>query len=84
MGYTTLTYIKADHIARITLNRPEADNVINQQMAQELDEICSSLNQDDSIYLVLITGAGSGAFCGGGEMEWPDVDLTGSLTWTPQ
>jgi hypothetical protein len=23
-------------------------------------------------------------FCGGGEMEWPDVDLTGSLTWTLQ
>ncbi len=69
MHYTTIIYTKKDHIAHITLNRPEVDNIINQQLAQELEDICWGINQDDSIYVVVITGAGDRAFCGGSELE---------------
>ena len=61
-------YTKEDHIARLTLNRPEADNAINQQMAQELEAVCHQINQDHDVYIVLITGAGDKAFCDGGEL----------------
>ena len=69
MPYATIIYTKDDHIGHITLNRPEVDNIINQQLAQELEEVCRQINQDENIYVVIITGAGDRAFCCGSELE---------------
>jgi enoyl-CoA hydratase len=69
MENTTVIYTKKEHIAYVTLNRPEADNIINQQIAQEIDDICSGINQDDDIHVVIITGAGDRAFCCGSEVK---------------
>ena len=69
MPYTTLIYSKKDQIAQITLSRPEANNVINRKLAQEMEDVCLAINQDDDVYVVVITGAGDGAFCGGSELE---------------
>lgn len=68
MSYSTVIYAKKDHIARVTLNRPDADNVVNRQLARELEDVCREVNQDDDIYVVIITGAGDKGFCGGGEV----------------
>lgn len=59
---------KQDHTAVITLNRPEAGNMIDRQLAQELEEAAAAVNQDDDIYVVMITGAG-GSFCTGAEIK---------------
>jgi len=59
---------KKDHIARITLNRPGFENRINLQLAQEMAEICADVNQDDNIYVILLTGAGD-KFCCGSETK---------------
>jgi enoyl-CoA hydratase/carnithine racemase len=69
MSYTTVIYSRKGHIARITLNRPEVDNTVNQQLAQELEEVCGQVNQDNDVYAVILTGAGAKAFCGGSELE---------------
>ena len=69
MPYSSIIYNKQEHIAGITLNRPGADNVINQPLAQELEDACREISQDDSVYVVTITGAGDKAFCGGSELE---------------
>jgi enoyl-CoA hydratase/carnithine racemase len=69
MPNSTVIYSSKKHIARITLNRPRAGNVINPALAQELTGICERINQDDNIYVVVITGAGQHAFCRGNEME---------------
>lgn len=69
MAYSAITYTRKNHIGYITLNRPEADNVINQPLAQELEEVCRQINQDSDIYVVVISGAGEKAFCGGSELE---------------
>ncbi len=69
MPYATVTYTKKDHIAHITLNRPEVNNIINQQLAQEMEDVCFQINQDDDIYVVTLTGTGDKAFCGGSELE---------------
>jgi len=69
MPYYAIVYAKRENIAAITLNRPEADNIINQQLAQELREVCRQINQDDTVYVVTITGAGGRVFCGGSELE---------------
>jgi enoyl-CoA hydratase/carnithine racemase len=67
MSDSSVLYSKDGHVAFITLNRPDADNVINRQLAQEMEEVCAGVNQDDDIYVVVITGAGDRVFCGGGE-----------------
>jgi len=69
MAYATIIYTQKDHVAHIILNRPEVDNIISQQLAQELDDVCRQINQDDDIYVAIITGAGDGGFCGGSELE---------------
>lgn len=69
MPYAATIFAKRGRIAYITLNRPEVNNIINQQLAQELADICCRINRDDDIYVVVVTGAGEKAFCGGGELE---------------
>jgi enoyl-CoA hydratase len=69
MPYGAILYTKKGHIAHITLNRPEAGNIVNRQLAQELDDICQGIKQDDNTYVVILTGAGDRVFCGGSELE---------------
>jgi enoyl-CoA hydratase/carnithine racemase len=58
MPYSTIIYTTKDHVASITLNRPEAANRVNITLAQELAEACRQANQDDEVYVVVINGAG--------------------------
>ena len=77
MPGTAVIYNRREHIAYLTLNRPEADNFINQQLAQELIDICRQVDRDDEVYAVVITGAGDRVFCGGSALELmlPDGNL---------
>jgi len=69
MSYSTISYTTRDHVAAITLDRPEAGNRLNLELAQELAEVCRLINQDEAIYVVILSGAGDKAFCEGGEVE---------------
>jgi enoyl-CoA hydratase len=69
VSYSAVIYAKKDHIGSITLNRPQAGNAVNLKLAQELEDICLKINQDDDVYVVVITGAGDKAFCTGSELE---------------
>ena len=69
MPYSGVIYTKKDHVAHVTLNRPQADNSINLELSQELEDACRQINQDDDIYVVVLTGAGNKAFCKGSEAE---------------
>tara|TARA_R110002110_G_scaffold406421_1_gene626297 strand:- start:102340 stop:103245 length:906 start_codon:yes stop_codon:yes gene_type:complete len=64
MNYSTLTYRSSDRIARITLNRPERLNAISLQMPAELANAVDRANRDDSVHVIILTGAGR-AFCSG-------------------
>src|SRR5699024_11132926 len=52
-----------DHIAVITLNRPEAANSLSSALLQELNIKIDQVNNDKSVYCTLITGAGEKVFC---------------------
>jgi len=67
--HSTVIYTKKDHIGYITLNRPEAGNTINLKLAQELEDVCRRINQDEDVYVVMLTGAGDKAFCSGSKLE---------------
>ncbi len=70
MSYSVINYSKRQYVAVITLHRPQAGNVINQQLAQEMAEVCQEINQDDEVRVIVVTGAGE-VFCGGSELAVP-------------
>lgn len=59
----------ADHIATITLNRPEAMNSIDPETRAELRDIWDRIRFDDDIRVAILTGAGERAFCTGSDLK---------------
>ncbi|MCE2501287.1 MAG: enoyl-CoA hydratase/isomerase family protein [Dehalococcoidia bacterium] len=55
-------------IARLTLNRPDRLNAINDQMQVEIAEAVAQADADPDVRALIITGAGR-AFCAGGDMN---------------
>ena len=69
IDYTTLIYQMKEHIAYVTLNRPEFDNTITERFATELAEVCEDINFHDDIRAVVISGAGVRTFSLGTSAE---------------
>jgi enoyl-CoA hydratase/carnithine racemase len=65
---STVICEKKDGVAHLVLNRPQAGNAINEQLAQELAAICQQINQDEQVVVVVISGAGP-SFCIGSDLE---------------
>jgi 2-(1,2-epoxy-1,2-dihydrophenyl)acetyl-CoA isomerase len=64
-----------DNIARLTLSRPEKLNAFNRAMALELQDQLLACEENDSVRVVLLTGAGR-AFCSGQDLsEFPPDQL---------
>jgi enoyl-CoA hydratase/carnithine racemase len=59
---SAIAFEKANHVASITLNRPDDGNAIDTKMAREIAEACEDIRADEDIRVVLLTGAGQGAF----------------------
>jgi 2-(1,2-epoxy-1,2-dihydrophenyl)acetyl-CoA isomerase len=69
-NYSSLNFEVRDHVAHITLNRPEAANALNLELAQELEEVSLHCNEDAAVRAVLLTGTGK-LFCAGGDLKSP-------------
>ncbi len=59
----------ADHVARVTLDRPERLNAVDQATEAELMRIWDEIERDREIRVVVLTGAGERAFCTGADMK---------------
>lgn len=64
----TLLFEVRDHVAYITLNRPEAANAMNLELARELEQVALECEESTKVRAVLLTGAGK-MFCGGGDVK---------------
>jgi len=58
---------KKTHIARITLNRPEAHNAIDPDTVLELTAAWKEVRDDNAIRCVILTGSGDRTFCSGAD-----------------
>ena len=87
MTFATLLYETAGRIARISLNRPERLNAIDEKMPGEIRAAVERANADDGIHVIVLQGAGRG-FCSGYDLkafaetagENPGVQ---SMPWDP-
>jgi enoyl-CoA hydratase len=59
---------KRDRVAIVTLNRPEARNAVNGDLAHAMEATLDELEEDDAITVLIITGAGS-TFCAGADLK---------------
>ncbi|WP_299147482.1 enoyl-CoA hydratase [uncultured Tateyamaria sp.] len=67
MAYETIIVEVEDHIAKVTLNRPDALNALNDQLMSELAEAMSAAQADSKVRCIVITGSEK-AFAAGADI----------------
>ncbi len=65
---STVLYEVTDHIATITLNRPESRNAINGQMRTELNQAWTDFLEDEDAWVAILTGSGQ-VFSAGADLK---------------
>jgi naphthoate synthase len=65
--YDEILYETSDGIAKITINRPEVHNAFTPKTVNEMYDAFSRARDDSSIGVIILTGAGTKAFCSGGD-----------------
>lgn len=76
MSYRTILFDIGQHVATITLNRPEAYNSFTRDMANEFTDVWKRIREDNDIHAVVLRAAPSPAFCTG-------IDVKGGPGITP-
>ncbi|MGB1674922.1 MAG: enoyl-CoA hydratase-related protein [Miltoncostaeaceae bacterium] len=71
MAYEDIIYETGDGRATITINRPERLNAFRMQTIIEMGEAFERAADDESVGVVILTGAGERAFCVGGDVADP-------------
>lgn len=59
---------RRDGVAIVTLNRPEARNAVNGELARAMEATLDDLEEDGEVQAVVLTGAG-GTFCAGADLK---------------
>ena len=67
--YETLAFARQGRLLRVTINRPDAMNAINDDLHEELSHVFEDINRDPESDVIILTGAGK-AFCAGGDAAW--------------
>ncbi|MFP9191446.1 enoyl-CoA hydratase/isomerase family protein [Natrialbaceae archaeon A-CW1-1] len=87
--YEEVTYETDEGVATITIDRPEVKNAFTEQTLAELNDAIRTADEDDGVYVLILTGA-EDAFCAGADVRsMPDwktgtkEDYAGFL-WTAQ
>ena len=68
MSYEQILYSVDDHVATITLHRPEQLNAFTGTMMREMIDAFDQIDADDDVRAVIVTGAGR-AFCAGADLS---------------
>ncbi len=68
MAYSDILYEKKDAVATVTINRPQAMNACTIKTYNEMADALRDAERDDSVRVVVITGAGRG-FCAGDDVK---------------
>lgn len=69
MDYTTLLYEQDGPLAVVTVNRPEVRNALNRATVEDLERAVDAAEADDSVRVLILTGAGDRAFIAGADLN---------------
>jgi naphthoate synthase len=67
--FEDITYERAEGIAKLTINRPEVRNAFRPQTLAELRDAFARARDDLEVAVIILTGAGTDAFCSGGDQR---------------
>lgn len=76
-GFKKIIYRKRDRRATITINRPDVLNAVDGDTLIELNDAFLDASWDDSIGVVILTGAGDRAFCTGADVKEQSEEFVG-------
>ncbi len=79
---TRVLYERDGRIARITLNRPEVMNAIDDKLPAELADCVARANGDERVHVIILAGAGRG-FCAGYDLNYY-AEATGTESGTQE
>jgi len=74
---STILYEKKDHVAVITINRPEAMNSLSMEMLLGIEEAMADFQKDPELWVAILTAAGDKAFSSGLDLKEAAPMLTG-------
>ena len=80
LNQAVLFRMAAPHVALVTLNRPEARNAVNGDVARGLDSAVERIERDPEIWVAILTGAGP-AYCAGADLKEVSAGR-GATLWT--
>jgi len=78
MQFSDIVYEVGDHVATITINRPEVYNAFRGQTCEDLIRAFGKAGYDREVGAIVLTGAGDKAFCTGGDQSDHDGQYQGS------
>lgn len=67
--FKDIIYEKKDWVARVTINRPHVYNAYSTLALKEMTAAFQDAAWDDSVAVLVLTGAGDNAFCTGGDVK---------------
>src|SRR6516165_12488966 len=70
MTFEFITYEKREHVARITINRPQVMNALHPDANEELARAWDDFAADPDAWVAILTGAGEKAFSAGNDLKW--------------
>jgi len=76
LGFKEVLYEKRDWVATITINRPDRYNAYSTSALEELRDAFHDAAYDDAVAVVVLTGAGTAAFCTGGDVKEYQAEYT--------
>src|SRR6478672_7494905 len=68
MSDKSVLFAVRENVAHVTLNRPQAGNALDLEMAKELAAVALECESDRGVHAVLLSGAGK-SFCAGGDVK---------------
>lgn len=78
-AFETILFEVDDHVATITLNRPDRMNAFNEKMCAELASAWGAVRETDDVHVAVLTAAGDRSFCTGLDVKdgvwWRDRNI---------
>jgi enoyl-CoA hydratase/carnithine racemase len=79
MAYEFVRYEKQDHVATVTITRPEVMNALHPPANEEMVQVWDDFAADPDLWIAILTGSGEKAFSAGNDLKWTATHATVTL-----